>query len=44
MELCNERESNIKQGETNADQLLQAALREALEPKKQKSTNFHDNI
>ncbi len=32
MKFCDELESNIKQGITNADRLLQTALREALEP------------
>lgn len=33
MKFCDELEANIKQGITNADQLLQTALKEALEPK-----------
>ncbi|HMQ04875.1 MAG TPA: hypothetical protein PKD26_13225 [Pyrinomonadaceae bacterium] len=33
MKFCDELEANIKQGITNADRLLQTALREALEPK-----------
>ena len=33
MKFCDELEANIRQGITNADQLLQTALKEALEPK-----------
>jgi type I restriction enzyme S subunit len=33
MKFCDELEANIKQGIKNADQLLQTALKEALEPK-----------
>ena len=33
MKFCDELEANIKEGITNADRLLQTALREALEPK-----------
>jgi type I restriction enzyme S subunit len=33
MKFCDELEANIKQGIVNADQLLQTALKEALEPK-----------
>ncbi len=33
MKFCDELEANIKQGITNADQLLQTALKEALEPR-----------
>jgi len=33
VKFCDELEANIKQGITNADQLLQTALKEALEPK-----------
>lgn len=33
MKFCDELEANIKQGIANADQLLQTALKEALEPK-----------
>jgi type I restriction enzyme S subunit len=33
MKFCDELDSNIKQGIANADQLLQTALKEALEPK-----------
>jgi len=33
MKLCDELEANIEQGITNADRLLQTALKEALEPK-----------
>jgi type I restriction enzyme S subunit len=33
MKFCDELEANIRQGIANADQLLQTALKEALEPK-----------
>ena len=35
MKFCDELEANIRQGITHADQLLQTALKEALEPKEQ---------
>jgi type I restriction enzyme S subunit len=37
MKFCDELEANIKQGIKNADQLLQTALKEALEPKDSQS-------
>jgi len=37
MKFCDELEANIRQGITNADQLLQTALKEALEPKENQS-------
>ncbi len=35
MKFCDELEANIRQGIANADQLLQTALKEALEPKEE---------
>jgi hypothetical protein len=36
MKFCDELEANIKQGKARADQLLQTALKEALEPKEER--------
>jgi type I restriction enzyme, S subunit len=41
MKFCDELEANIRQGIKNADQLLQTALKEALEPKEIVISNQH---
>jgi hypothetical protein len=41
MKVCGELGANIRQGIKNADQLLQTALKEALEPKEIVISNQH---